>query len=229
MKKYNIVLFILTMMFISIVSVKAEDYCTKRWREEFNSNPDLCGRVGNTCSWNKETKICEINQHDQNLWDAEECAKNSKNESECSKCTGYYWSESTNTCGSTPTNDSSDNDTYNNYSDAILSCGDGMITNIPSAIPKVISIVYKLIQFIVPVLLIIFGMIDLVKGITAQKEDEIKKGQQIFIKRLVTGVVVFFIFVFVKLFVSLLADGNSASIMDCVECFIANKCDSSSD
>lgn len=115
-------------------------------------------------------------------------------------------------------------ETYNNYTNSLVSCGDGLLKNIPSLIPRVISIVYTLVQVVVPVVLVIFGMLDLVKGITAGKEDEIKKGQQLFIKRIIVAAIVFFVFVFVKLLISFVADSNGSKIINCAECFIKNDC-----
>lgn len=114
---------------------------------------------------------------------------------------------------------------YNNYTPATVSCGGGMLEEIPTAIPKVISIFYTIIQIAVPIVLIIMGMLDLFKGITAQKEDDIKKGQQIFIKRIITAAIIFFVFIIVKLVVSFVADGNGSDILECAECFINNECD----
>lgn len=113
-------------------------------------------------------------------------------------------------------------ETYPNFQNSVVSCGN--ITNIPSKIPQIISIGVIIIQIAVPVLLVIFGMLDLFKGIMAQKEDEIKKGQQIFIKRLISGALVFFVFVIVKVVISFAADNASANIIDCMDCFISNKC-----
>ena len=77
------------------------------------------------------------------------------------------------------------------------------------------------IKVVVPVLLVIFGMLDLFKGITAQKEDEIKKGQQIFIKRLISAAIVFFVISIVQLLVSFVAtDKKEKGLMDCANCFI---------
>ena len=91
-------------------------------------------------------------------------------------------------------------DTYDNINtNALLSCGNGMMSDIPSLIPKVISIAYTVIQIAVPVVLVIMGSLDLFKGISAQKEDEIKKGQQMFVKRLIAAVLVFFAFVITKI------------------------------
>ena len=114
---------------------------------------------------------------------------------------------------------------YKNFDSKMVSCGDGLITKIPKAIPKTVSIIYTIIQIAVPVVLIIFGMMDLFKGITAQKEDEIKKGQQLFVKRLIVAALVFFMFVIVKIIISFVADSTGVRIIECTECFIENECD----
>lgn len=117
-------------------------------------------------------------------------------------------------------------ETYENYSSNFVSCGGNYVTKIPAALPKVVSMVYTIIQIVVPILLVIFGMIDLFKGITAQKEEELKKAQKLFIKRLISGALVFFVFVAVRLVISLVADNSGKNgidrIMDCAECFIEN-------
>jgi len=105
------------------------------------------------------------------------------------------------------------------------SCGDGYITEIPGMVPKVISIIYTVVQIAVPVVLVIFGMLDLMKGISAQKEDEIKKGQQILIKRLISAALVFFVFAIVKIIISVAADGTQSKILECAECFLTENCD----
>ena len=118
------------------------------------------------------------------------------------------------------------NECYNNYDkNAVASCGEGLIKNIPSLIPKVISIGYTIIQVRVPIILVVIGSIDLLKRITAQKEDEIKKGQNLFIKRLIVAAIIFFVFIIVKFVISVVADSNSSKIIDCAECFIKEDCD----
>ena len=103
-----------------------------------------------------------------------------------------------------------------------VSCGN--ITNIPSKIPELTSMAMTIIQVAVPIVLIIVGMLDLFKGITAQKEDAIKKGQQALIKRIITASLIFFIVVIVKFVISIVADASSASIVECIDCFISNNC-----
>lgn len=96
---------------------------------------------------------------------------------------------------------------------------------IDEKIPKAVSTIVNVIKVVVPILLVVFGMIDLMKGVTSQKEDEIKKGQQLFIKRLISGAIVFFVFVIVQLLVSFAAgSGQNTNIMDCADCFINFDC-----
>lgn len=85
--------------------------------------------------------------------------------------------------------------------------------------PYLISTIILIVQIAVPILLIIFGMLDLGKAVIAAKEDEIKKGQQTFIKRLIAGAIVFFVILIVQTLVRFLSNG-SESVMQCFNCFI---------
>ena len=53
--------------------------------------------------------------------------------------------------------------------------------------------VVSVIQFGIPILLIVFGMLDLGKAVIAGKEEEMKKYQGMLIKRFVYAVCVFFV------------------------------------
>ena len=67
-----------------------------------------------------------------------------------------------------------------------------------------------IIKIAVPIILVILGMLDFAKGVTSGKEDEIKKGQGIFIKRLIAGACVFFVVTIVQLVMSFVSsDDNS--------------------
>ena len=94
---------------------------------------------------------------------------------------------------------------------------------IDDKIPKTVSLIVFFLQVAVPVLLVIFGSIDLVKAVTSGKEDEIKKAQTVFIRRLITGLLVFFVVVVVKLifnFANSDDPNNSKSMWNCAACFI---------
>ena len=97
-------------------------------------------------------------------------------------------------------------------------CGDGSFT-FSGTIPYLVSTIILVIKIVVPVLLIIFGLLDLGKAVVASKEDEIKKGQQTFIKRAVAALIVFFVIQVVQIVVRFVS-GNDASIMNCFNCFV---------
>ena len=101
-------------------------------------------------------------------------------------------------------------------------CKKALKVSIDEKIPNTVHIIVLALQIVVPILLVIFGMIDLIKAIVAGKEDEIKKAQGIFIRRLITGVLVFFVIVIVKLVFSFATngDGNGKSMWDCVDVFL---------
>ena len=56
-----------------------------------------------------------------------------------------------------------------------------------------VKFILKVIQYVVPVVLIIFGSIDLIKAVIAGKEDDIKKNQQTLFKRIIAAVIVFLV------------------------------------
>ncbi len=93
----------------------------------------------------------------------------------------------------------------------------GGTSGIPGKIAHIIGLAVTLIQVVVPILLIIWGMLDLGKAVMAQKEDEIKKGQQTFVKRLIAAAIVFFVVVIVKLVINLVAGDDSAGIVGCID------------
>lgn len=103
-----------------------------------------------------------------------------------------------------------------------VSCGN--VTGIPRKIPELTSYSVTVIQIAVPVILVVMGSLDLFKGVTAQKEDEIKKMQQLFIKRLIVAGSIFFVIVIAKLLISVVAESSSANIVECVDCFLSNSC-----
>ena len=112
-------------------------------------------------------------------------------------------------------------ESYENLNTDKVSCGGGMVKHIPKTVVNTTNIAYNIIQVVVPIILVIMGMIDLMKGITSQKEDEIKKGQQTFIKRLIAGLILFFVFAITKFVISVAASSSDSNIMNCASCFIS--------
>ena len=89
---------------------------------------------------------------------------------------------------------------------------------------KTVSSVLTIIQIVVPILLIIFGSIDLMKAVMAGKEDEIKKSQGTFVKRAIAAVIVFFIPTIVGLLMNLLPVGEIETSPGVTEKITWQKC-----
>ena len=88
-------------------------------------------------------------------------------------------------------------------------------------IPNAVHTIITVIKIAVPVILVVFGMMDLLKGIMQQKEDEIKKGQQLLIKRIIAAALVFFVISIVQVVISFVADSSDEEgFWDCVNCFL---------
>ena len=101
--------------------------------------------------------------------------------------------------------------------DAFL--GSGRKIDIDEKIADTVHIVILVIQIVTPIILVVLGMIDLIKALIASKEDEIKKAQMTFVKRLIAAAIVFFVFIIVKLVISFVADDKD-NLINCVNCFV---------
>jgi len=78
--------------------------------------------------------------------------------------------------------------------EAVISCTDLFgDANDENSLAYMINTVLGYVRVIVPILVIVFGLFDLGKAVVASKEDEMKKAQSTFIKRVIIGVVVFFV------------------------------------
>ena len=98
-------------------------------------------------------------------------------------------------------------------------CGD---TYAPMIAAQITRTVYMILQIATPLIIILLGMIDLGKAVMAHKEDDIKKSQQTFVKRLLVGASVFLVFVLAKFVIGLVAPANDNTDMwNCVDCFVS--------
>ena len=106
--------------------------------------------------------------------------------------------------------------------------GIATICGIPAGLALMIHDIYNLLKICVPIVLIIMGMIDLLKGVASQKEDEIKRAQGSFLKKLIVAAIVFLTFSIVRLVFNFANSGNNAgeskSIWNCVDGIINADC-----
>lgn len=91
--------------------------------------------------------------------------------------------------------------------------------DIDEKIANTVHTVILVIQIVSPIILVVLGMIDLIKAVIASKEDEIKKAQMTFVKRLIAAAIVFFVFIIVKLVISFVADDKD-NLINCINCFV---------
>lgn len=106
-----------------------------------------------------------------------------------------------------------------------VTCGGGTLV-MDEMIPSLVSTAIDIIKIVVPILLVVFGMLDLGKAVMAQKEDEIKKGQQTFVKRLIAAVIVFLVVFVVEIVIGLVAPRDSnENVWGCFNCLVNNECD----
>lgn len=92
-------------------------------------------------------------------------------------------------------------------------------------IVQLLKAVIKIIQWGIPIVLIIFIIIDLAKAAIASKEDEMKKAQDLAIKRAIYALVIFLVPWLVGVVFGLLGDvdddavgvdaGDKGTIMQC--------------
>ena len=88
-------------------------------------------------------------------------------------------------------------------------------SNFDTELATFIHNIILVIKIAVPIVLVILGMLDLGKGVVAGKEDEIKKGQSTFVKRLVAGAIVFFMISITQLVISIIDKDSDGDIWTC--------------
>lgn len=75
--------------------------------------------------------------------------------------------------------------------------------NDPKSLSYLINEIMKYPRYIVPAILILLGTLDFAKAVIASKEDEMKKAQSKFIKRLIISVCIFLVPLLVNIIMSL--------------------------
>lgn len=73
---------------------------------------------------------------------------------------------------------------------------------------QIIGWVLWVFKIVIPIVIIIFGVIDLGKAVVASKDDEIKKSVKSLVMRAVAGIVIFFIPTLVGAIFSLVGEFN---------------------
>lgn len=97
-------------------------------------------------------------------------------------------------------------------------CGSSGIA-IPIGLPRFISGIIRLIQILVPVIIILVGMVDFIKAIISGDEKVFKETTSSFIKKIIAGIFIFLIIAVVRLVFNMVGDEGKTSL-SCVSCFL---------
>ena len=188
------------------------DLCRKSLKNLYN---DIDTWDKNIKKWISENKISSdasiIKQYEQ----ARKKAREQINE---------YWDEgeienpSDEPITNPPDNSGKDPE-YNSSSGKCVSCGDATLTNIPEQLPMFIRNIINVVQSIVPIILIGFGIYDFIKAVIGNDEKVMKESQNRFIRRIIAGVLVFLVVAIVKFGFGLFP-GDTA--LSCVACFVTD-------
>lgn len=88
--------------------------------------------------------------------------------------------------------------------------------------------IFFILKILIPLVLIIFGVIDISKAVLSSKDDEIKKSTKTLIMRVVAGIIIFLVPSFLNFIVGLIgskADGvyneNNGTFADCTSCMLS--------
>lgn len=89
---------------------------------------------------------------------------------------------------------------------------------------RIVGIVYKGIQIIVPIILIVVGMLDFAKAVTEKNEDKIKEAQKKLISKAVAAVCVFLVTVIVGVLMRVVGNQDYKQCMDCITAPFGDNC-----
>ena len=96
---------------------------------------------------------------------------------------------------------------------------------------KFVGNILLVFKIVIPLLLIIFGMVDLGKAVVSSKDDEIKKATTTLVKRAIAGVVIFFLPTLIAVIFKIVPGANSEDWALCGSCISnpndGSKCDQS--
>ena len=90
---------------------------------------------------------------------------------------------------------------------------------------KILGIIITVFKIVIPIILIVFGMLDMGKAVTSGKEDEIKKSAMTFMRRAIAAIVIFFIPAIVGLVLSTIDQSyGSHKYCDCLDALQLARC-----
>lgn len=106
---------------------------------------------------------------------------------------------------------------FNTMTSIASLCGPKATTGLNS-VWALVGTVFQLLLIGIPVILVLFGLMDLAKAVMAGKDDEIKNAQKMLIKRIIYTVLAFLLVIIIKTVLGLLADATGAgAVATCLD------------
>ena len=102
----------------------------------------------------------------------------------------------------------------------ILNATTSMCEQIPAELTHITSSVVTLIQIAIPIMLIIWGMLDFGKAVSAGDDKKIKEAQGLFTKRLIAAIVVFLMVVIVRTVLGIFVTGDEGTANSAIDCAV---------
>lgn len=118
------------------------------------------------------------------------------------------------------------------YEMEVITCGSGD-NQIPVGIGVITRNIYNVVKLGIPILIIIFGIVDFARATIAGKEDDMNSSKGRFIRRIIAGFAVLLMFVIVQFVFNILVDASSGddeslskdSMQACISCFLFDEGD----
>ena len=120
-----------------------------------------------------------------------------------------------------PSNPNNPGFIYDSSEKKCVSCGNGALRDIPMQLPMLVRNLIFALQLLVPVILIALGAYDFIRAVVANDEKVMKESQGRFGRRIIAGVVIFFVVAVVR-FVFGMIPGD-VDTLGCVPCFISDE------
>ena len=145
----------------------------------------------------------------------------SGNSSSSSSSTNTNNSNSSNNSNNTSSN-SSNSSSINNGGDVGTTSSSGVCNPSAGLGPSLIFVghIIRIAKILIPLVIIVFGIMDFFRAVTAGKDDEIKKSTKSFVWRLVAGVVIFFLPALISFVFSWIENWNNyeGAYEECFKC-----------
>lgn len=104
-----------------------------------------------------------------------------------------------------------------------VTCGGVENFAIDASLPSLVRTGVMIIKIFVPIILIIYGMLDMGRAVMAGDEKAMKEHQGKLVKRLIYAVVIFLVISIVQVVIRFAAGDDNSNIVDCISCFTTSE------